>query len=386
MPSYPSLFANCSRRQAIAVVYLTLIVLLACVYVSLTQKILPDPPLTKQGEPAPPKPDALFYEHIVDRVRGGQRYHDAVMEEFDLPFWREGDGLRPTSIFNWRTPTYAWVLGALPSHNTRILCLSLLALLTAALCFRAVQQSQGPFPSVVTALLLGPFAWCFLGGVYYFTELWAGILIALSVALYALQRWPFAVLAGLAALFFRELTLPYCLLCVVLAIAQRRPAEVSAWVLGLGLYAGFYAWHVHEVRLHIAGEAATNVDSWIRFGGLAFAIATTQIGSIFLTVLPSFFAALMLPVALLGLAGWRGDTGVRAGLTCAGYLTFFLVAGRPQQAYWGLMISPLLTLGLAGVPNAVRDLHAVIFGTMASGSADVSGDGSASGKTDKVTG
>jgi hypothetical protein len=365
---------------------LTLALLCACTYTASTKLIFPEPRLDEKGEPIQPKPDSEFYYNIVERVRGGQRYHDAAKEEFDRPYWRD-DGWRPTSIFNWRTPTYAWMLAALPSQAAGMLCVSLLALVSMALWFRVIQQSQGPLPSLLVALLVGPFGWCISqANVYLFTELWAGILIAMSIALYALNRWPLAVLAALAALFLRELTLPYCLLCLVLAVWQRRPREVAAWVLGLGLYVAFYGWHVHQVRIQIAGEEAVAPQSWIRFGGLAFAIATTQLGNLFLTALPSVFAGFMLPFALLGLAGWRGDTGIRAGLTCAGYLTFFLIAGKPQQAYWGLMISPLLALGLAALPNVFRDLGNAIFGTIGSAGAKIDVENASSESTDKVTG
>src|SRR5262249_22180686 len=152
-----------------------------------------------------------------------------------------------------------------------------------------------------------------------------------------------------------ELVLPYCLLCFVLAIAQRRWREVGTWVVGIGLFAIFYAWHVQQVRLMIGSGESTKVGSWLHFGGTPFALAAVQLGNVFLTVSPAAVTAIVLPLALLGLAGWRSEAGTRAFLACVGYLVFFLIAGQPPyNAYWGFLIGPLVTLGLAALPIAGR--------------------------------
>jgi hypothetical protein len=330
------------------------------VYVATTQPILAVAP-PEEGKPRSGAPDSIFYYDVVDRVRGGQAYYDAVKREFDLPVWKRGT-FRPTSPFNWRTPIDAWLLAFLPGPGAGISAVALLALLATIACFIALGRTQGPAAATLTVLLVGPFSWCFLADVYLFTELWAGILIALSVAAYALERRALAVTAALVALFFRELVLPYCLLCLVISLYQRRRAETLGWLGGLILFAIFYAWHIHEVRQQISGESSAQLGTWLRFGGTAFVLATTQLGNVFLTAVPAWVTGVALPLALLGLAGWRGETGLRPFLTCVGYLAFFSVAGQPPyNAYWGLLIGPLLMLGLAGLPNAFRDLTTMAF-------------------------
>ena len=195
-------------------------------------------------------------------------------------------------------------------------------------------------------LLLGGLAWCFIPLGVYAQELWAGTLITMSICLYGLGRWPLAVLAGLLALFFRELTLPYCLLALGFAAWQRRPTEVIAWVGGLALYSAFMAWHMARVAELLPQAQGGSVLGWVTFGGLPFLLDTCRMNFALLVLLPTWATAIYLPIAVLGLAGWRGEMGMRVGLTVAAYLAAFCVVGQPFNLYWGLMYAPLLGLGL----------------------------------------
>jgi hypothetical protein len=349
---FPSRFAGLGRAPALAIVGLITAALVWCLFVSFTRPVLE---VSDDGPKRQARPDTDFYRNVIERVRGGTPYHEAAKQEFDEPIWSEG-GFRPTSPFHWRTPVYAWVLAPLPGQ-TGMAVAGGLALLAAGFCFLALGRTAGPGPAFLTFLLIGPFAWCAIGDVYLFTELWAGILIALSVGAYGIGRWPVAVAAALVALFFRELVLPYCLLCFALALLQRRWAEVGVWVVGLALFALFYVWHVQQIRTQVPGEGDAKIGSWLKFGGTTFALAATQLSNVFLTNFHAAVSAVVLPLALLGLAGWRGEAGIRAFLTCIGYLAFFLVAVQPPyNAYWGLLIGPLLMLGLTALPASGRDL------------------------------
>jgi hypothetical protein len=358
MDLFPSRFAALSRPGSAAVLAAAAVALAWLLHAALTGETLAarTPARPAEGSPgAGPAWDGAFYRNVVARVRAGEGYHDAAQAEFADPAWA-GEGFRPTSVFHWRTPLYAWGLAALPGPEAAHALAALLAVVVAAAAFAAVRREQGPAQALAVGLLLGPFAWCVVGQVYLFTELWAGMLLALSVAAYALGRRPLAVACGLLALFLRELALLYALLGLVLALGRRRRGEAAAWAAGLALFALFYAWHVGEVRGRLgAGEGGPAAD-WVRFGGAAFVLGTVRMGNVFLIAAPAWVSALLLPLALLGLAGWRGEVGVRAGLTCAGYLAAFLFAGKPGTAYWGLLTAPLLALGLIGAPRALRDL------------------------------
>ena len=70
-----------------------------------------------------------------------------------------------------------------------------------------------------------------------------------------------------------------------------------------------------------------------------------------LLLLPQWVTALLLPLAVLGFAGWNTPTGLRAGITVCVFLTMFAFFGMPINQYWGSLIAPLLCLGAA---QAVR--------------------------------
>jgi hypothetical protein len=77
-------------------------------------------------------------------------------------------------------------------------------------------------------------------------------------------------LAGVAALFFRELAAPYVLVCIGLAASDRRWRELAWWTAGLAAYAVFFAVHVWHVLPRISPEDTAHSAGWIQFGGAAF--------------------------------------------------------------------------------------------------------------------
>ena len=119
-------------------------------------------------------------------------------------------------------------------------------------------------------LLTGALLPCVLGDLVVLSELWAGILVALSAVCFGLKRPAVGVLAGLAALFFRELAAPYCVVCIALAIYDRRPRELGIWAVGLAAYGLFYALHVQQVLPRITSDdiAPRQRLASLRRGGL----------------------------------------------------------------------------------------------------------------------
>lgn len=356
MPN-PSRFSGLTRIQAGAVVAAALLAMTWTVSVALTQETLP---LSAAAEKPTRLSDVVFYARIVERVQGGQGYYDALIEELSRPEWN----FRPTSVFNWRLPTYAWLHGRLPSPRWGQALLIALAVITLVLAFKVTGSEIGPFAALLCLLLVGPFRWCVTNDIYLFTELWAGILIALSILLDAIADRAthpgrvrlLAVVAGIAALVFRELALPYCLLALLLALRERDWREAGAWCLGLGAWALFFTYHYQQVSQRVTMTDATQATNWVCFGGTAFILGTTEVSNYVLLSQPPWVTAIYLPLALLGLAGWASATGLRAFLTCVGYLAAFAVVGQPNNAYWGLMIAPLLVLGIVALPAALQDL------------------------------
>ena len=74
---------------------------------------------------------------------------------------------------------------------------------------------------------------------------------------------------GLAAVFFRDLALPYCVLCAAIAWRQGRRRELALWTLGLAAWLAFFAWHWWQISASNSGRrrASRKLDP-VRRGGL----------------------------------------------------------------------------------------------------------------------
>ena len=148
---------------------------------------------------------------------------------------------------------------------------------------------------------------------------------------------------------------------------QRQRKEIIAWAAGFTLYALFLAYHAMEVGRHIT-PADRAPASWIQFGGVFFILKTCRM-NVFLLALPPWVSALYLPLALLGLIGWRGMTGLRITLTVGAYLAAFAVVGQPFNDYWGLLCAALLPFGFVWGPAGIRDLARAILQPVPHGAA-----------------
>jgi hypothetical protein len=292
--------------------------------------------------------DVALYRAVVGRVRAGEGYYDAVGAELRGRHYP----LRPA--FNWRQPTYAWLLAALPSPLAATALLVLLGAAVVLLFRRAVVSSTWRRAELAaTALAIVTMAGAFVTTFVFLQESWAGFLVALSVYLFAVDRWRLGVLAALAALAFRELALLPCAVGLGLAVYGRRWSEVKAWLVGLAAWAGLFEWHLAEVARHTRPDDLAR--GWLALGGASFVLATCKWNSLFLA-LPSWAVAVLLPFVLLGLAGGRDAIFERVTLIVYGYLFVFSVVGHPFNDYWGAMVAPLLPLGFMAAPASARDL------------------------------
>jgi hypothetical protein len=67
---------------------------------------------------------------------------------------------------------------------------------------------------------------------------------------------------------------------------------------------------------------------------------------------------LLVGLALFGWAAWDDKLALRAlAIICASAAQIGLF-GRIDTFYWGLMIAPMILVGLAFVPDGMRDLFA----------------------------
>ncbi len=295
--------------------------------------------------------DVDLYRKLVRRIRAGESYYDAyqrVFEEYHYPV---------RSVLNYRTPLHGWLVGNLPSLFWAQAILAAVVMVTALMAYTCLRRHGGaPRAAAGVLLMLGAFAYCFVNDMYLYTEVWSGTLIALSVCAYELNRRSLGVSAGLLAIFFRELALPYGAISGLIAWRQCRRREAGVWGLGLALYGLHLALHYLAVvpRLPRAG-GLINASTWVNYGGLVVILATCRI-NLLLIASPPWLAALYLPLSLLGMVGWRGETSLRIGALVGLYLAAFSVVGGLNNAYWGLMYAPLLPFGLVWAPASLRDL------------------------------
>ena len=113
------------------------------------------------------------------------------------------------------------------------------------------------------------------------------------------------------------------------------------------------------VHLGMVAEYLTPQDRpsppWLVFRGLE-GFTSDVVLSTSLYLLPGVIAAPIALLPLLGWAGWRGPAGTFGTLLYGGYAVFLMLAGRENNFYWALMITPAYFVGLAFLPMALTSL------------------------------
>jgi hypothetical protein len=295
--------------------------------------------------------DLAFYQAVVARVHAGQPYEAAAVAQL-----RAVHGpLRP--FLAVRPPALAWILAALPSPSWGDWILEALSLtVIAAWVARLRGLGWGPASLGGAAIglftgLAAPLATRDMGLIH---DAWGGVLIALSLAARSERRFWTAAALGLAAALIRELALPYLVVMAMAALVERRRSEAGAFAGAFGLALIALAWHAHAVDA-LVGPADPASPGWVKFGGWSFVLATAKWN--LLAILGGLAAAAaVVPLSLVGAAG-RGDgLGLRLAALLFGYTIGFMVIGRPENTYWGLVTAPLTAVGLCLAPAALRDL------------------------------
>ncbi len=346
LPTAPdTAFARFNRPQALLVLVLTAA---ACTFfVAVTFS-----PLKSGFADAPSRGpgDVALYNAEAARIRAGESYYSAAAAEL-----RER-GYPTRSLLNWRLPLPVWLIGVLPDNQAGQALLGGAALLMVMFSIGWLCREAGERAAISGVLLLsGALLPIGLSDLFVMPELWCGVLIALSMAAFAQEQTSIGVVAGLAALFVRELAAPYCLLCMAIAVRQRGWREIGGWLAGIALYVGFYAWHIQQVLPLIRPDDIAHAKSWFCFGGAGFVVSTAQMNA-YLLLLPQWVTALWLPLALLAAASWNTPAGTRLGLSLAGYTAAFAIVGQDFNQYWGSTTAPLFCLAAARLPAALRDL------------------------------
>ena len=345
-----SRFASIDRGAAIGLVVLLIALLIAAGWGAATAggDVAPIA-APSSAAPHPPNHDLVLYETISKRVAGGEDYYAAAADEL-----RRGNyPLKPFVAF--RLPTLAMAAAWLGRPGMLMLQSCLFAAMLAAWWVRLDGQfaDRGRRISAVMLAAAGV-AVAVTGRYLYLHEVWAGALIALSLALHRPGRWGWSMAAAALALAVRELSLPYVLLMGALALWRRDWREFGGWAAICLLFGAILMWHQAAVaEVVLPSDPAS--PGWAAMGGWAGMLRTFYLAGP-LRWLPAVVAAPFIIFSLFGWASWKSTTGLAATLMYLGYGLAFMLFGRANNFYWGLMVAPAFLVGLAFLPRAFSDL------------------------------
>ncbi|GJD96939.1 hypothetical protein [Methylobacterium iners] len=315
--------------------------------VGIPPEALPAP--AEAADALPNDSDLRLYRAIAGRVAAGEDYYAAAAAEQRS----RGYPLKP--FITVRLPTLAYLVTTLGPETALFLLrgLGLLALGILALRLRKILPTGPLWVLCLWAAAVGA-APAQLLKLVPLHEAWAALLLVLSLVLRRPGRYGLSLALGFAAFAVRELALPYLFVMAVLAWRDGERREMLAWmaaILAAAAVLGAHALMVGGVVTHSDGVS----PGWTRVEGWPLILAMVG-GYSLLLLLPSPLVGVLVPLCLLGWVGWRHPLAERAALTLCGYACAFMIVGRLDTAYWGVLIAPLFLTGLALAPAALRDL------------------------------
>jgi hypothetical protein len=343
----PSRFAGSARWPARVI----LLFLLLLAVQGLSER--PTTPGATGGRTQSEHAQTMFHQRVIEGVQAGGRYYQVAAQEHRLA---------GTPLSTLRLPTLAWVHSRLPPFGPAVLLYGLIAATLGAWAWRL---SIGGLPvqraALGSALLLAGAATLLLPELLVWHECWEALLVALSLALRSERRYGLSALTALAGAAVGEQAIVFPIIMLAFSLHQRRAGETVAWGAVILLMAGYLAWHAEE-RAAAAGIAETQSPASLGFGGWDAAIAMVQMTGP-LRLMPQWIGALIVPVAVVGWAGWQNATGARGAVFLLTYLLLLASVGHADNFYPALLIAPLLPVGLLFAPAALADLIRASFGT-----------------------
>ena len=294
--------------------------------------------------------DADLYRAIDARVAAGEDYYRAAAHEQRA----RGYPLKP--FVTMRPPLLAQVSGWLGADRVGLL-LRLTVLAALAVTIFRLRTAISDTRERIAAMTLAGFALLTVAQpeLAVWHEVWAAVLATGALALRTERRWLATIVVATLAALLRELAAPLIVAMAAAAGIDRQRNEALGWLAGIGLFTVMLAVHAaHVAAVVLPGDGAS--QGWSG-GGWPVALTMLHQTSLF-AVLPRSAAAVMIPLSLLGWASRTGAFERRAALWLLGMTAFFCIAGRPDNLYWGMMVAPLLPVGLAFAPRALLDLGA----------------------------
>jgi hypothetical protein len=299
--------------------------------------------------------DLALYDIAVARIGKGENYYQFILEEHRKAHYPVRPGLAV------RLPTLAYFDAWAGDAGQVAAALVLLAATMLAWWRRLGEEPGGRDKRVLAMAFL--FVGTSLGlNRYFFTlhELWSGMLLALSFGLHRPgERWVASLLAAALALAVRELALPFVLLMAAMAFWRRDWKEGTAWSALAVVFLVLLAWHLSIIAAQtLPGDRQG--ASWLALRGLSGWLSNVVLSSN-LRYLPHWLAGPALILMVFGWTGWKSPAGDFASLFYLGYAAAFMIAGRPDNYYWGAMVAPAMFVGLAFALQAARALAKSAF-------------------------
>lgn len=294
--------------------------------------------------------DEGLYKAIIQRVRDGEGYYPAAVEEQTLRNYP----VQPAVTVREPGITYLGVLlGGARGLYWAMFAVG--AVMIVALMWRLESLSPGKNTWRVAVLLSGLFSAAVFKPEYSVdTEVWAAMFIVLALVCRSLRSfWP-SVGLGLLACLARELALPILAVMAFCAWREGKRREAAAWVGSSVVFLAVYAVHIVQV-LSVTGTGDPKSQGWITFGGVPFVLETVRHSSA-LVVAPVWLTAVIVPLAVLGWLSRNSPFADRVVTFLAVYFLVFMVIGRMQNTYWGTLYVPLVGAGLAFSASGLMDL------------------------------
>lgn len=345
----PSRFAGLRKSRARIAIGVLVLLLLAC----LTALTVPDPAAVSTGSGTGAsqsnQTDLMVYEKIVAGIKGGGDYYTVATDTLRAGAYP----LRP--FLTVRMPSLAVTLAALPDWAPAILLYLLAAYVGMVWGLRLGDALPRVVPRIfAAALLIGSMLAFLQPDLAGFHEIWAGLLIALSLGLRRPGRWIEAVAFGLVAMLIRETAALFAIVMLVMAWLEGERREALGWFAALALFAVALAAHAWAV-LGATGPLDPASPGWNGLLGFGFFVKAIALATA-LQLVPTAAAALIVGLCLFGWASWNDPLGLRILVVFACYAVLIGVFARLDTFYWGLMVAPVFLVGLVFVPDGLRDL------------------------------
>lgn len=328
-----------TARRVIAATALLLFILMLSAWLTTAARPLFDAELALQ-------------EGVVSALAAGGEYYAVATDALRA-------GGQPVLPFTMvRLPTLTIALAALPPATADLLMIALAALAGFVWIERLRRDALASVPPMLVAGV------ALAAGLVLLvrTDLtaahsgWAGLFVAFSLGLYRPGDWLSAAALGLCGALIHEMAGLYLVVMAAFALVERRRGEAIGWFAALSLLAvalGFHAIAVASMTGPLDGESQPLVS----LGGAGLYVRAVAAATA-LDVLPLAVSAPLVAFALIGWAGWRHPVAARAAALLWVYALVIAVFALPQALHLGFLVAPIVLIGLAFLPDTIRDLTA----------------------------